>query len=86
MYFSQVWTLLRGFRMNLPIIIWVAGATPGCTAISHETSMEPPAYFVRFRQVSSRATSRACSRVSSRRTFHEFFGQNHVNRGHNLGI
>ena len=39
--------------------------------------MQSASYCARIRQVSSRATSR----VSGRRTFHEYFGQNGVNMG-----
>ena len=81
MCFRPIWRLLGGFSMNLPIIKLGGSDDAGMYSYFPMKCMQLADYFVRIRQVSSKANSR----VSSRRTFHEF-GQNDVNRGHNLEI
>ena len=66
MYFRQVWKLLLGFRMSLPIISGVTQHRD--VQVFFMKCMQPP------------------SRASGRRTFHEYFGQNGVNRGPDLRI
>ena len=79
--------LWRGFDWKMPIFLsarsqFLAGSSHAAANFSKSARPSKGHYIVRTRQVSSTAKFNN-SRVSSRRTFHEYFGQNGVNRGHN---
>ena len=79
-YFRQVWKLLGGFCVNLPIIR--LGQRWDVKLFSHEIYAASRLFCTHSAGLLVRATCR----VSDRYIFHEYFGRNGVIRGQNLGI